>query len=607
MRIRRIVHAILISIVVNVAYSQSFDYTKIENRHPRLLLAKGEEKDYLNYLERHPEIQAFHSQIVEHSVNLLKKALPVYQQNGRRLSVGYESADCIFYLSYTYRMTKDKRFLVRLEREIKALCQFPNWNPAHYLDTSTIAMALAVAYDWCFDDLSEDTKKLICESIVAKAFEAAKTYPGNWFYTLDTNWNSVCNAGLVYAALATFEENQDVSVEIVEKCMATIAQPLRSYAPDGAYPEGYGYWEYGTGLQVLLNAALEKIFGTDNGLSRSKGFLESAYYMLHMVGPSGLCFNYSDCSQNASGCVFPLFWFARKTHDSSILWWEKEKLNHITRENISKMLGRYTPLYLCLTMETDYQVAAEPCQTMWSGDGITPVILARSGWGKNDLFFGAKGGVASHSHAHMDAGSFVFDAMGLRWAMDLGMQNYESLEKYKVDLFNPAQDAQRWEILRMNNWHHNTLTVNGHRHNVNGQAKIVQVFHDSYRCGASIDLTPVLQEDLLNAKRDIALINDAYLEIVDSLSTKEKPSVIQWTMCTPASAKIVGDDKIELTQKDKRVSIFVDTSKPIKLKIWSNEPEHFYDALNVGTLRVGFLTELEPFEDVVLKVRLYPE
>ena len=61
----------------------------------------------------------------------------------------------------------------------------------------------------------------------------------------------------------------------------------------------------------------------------------------------------------------------------------------------------------------------------------------------------------------MDAGSFVFDALGVRWVQDLGMQEYYSLEKENVDLWNMSQNGQRWNVFRYNNLAHNTLTVNG--------------------------------------------------------------------------------------------------------------------------------------------------
>lgn len=59
----------------------------------------------------------------------------------------------------------------------------------------------------------------------------------------------------------------------------------------------------------------------------------------------------------------------------------------------------------------------------------------------------------------MDAGSFVYEKNGVRWAMDLGMQNYFSLESKGVDLWNQSQEGQRWDVFRLNNMAHNTLTI----------------------------------------------------------------------------------------------------------------------------------------------------
>jgi len=583
-------------------YSQSFNYNIVNKKgHPRLLLNAGEEDQLLRTIHTQPGFLKIHQMIIDKCDKLLKMPVVFYHIEAKRLQAGYECSERIFYLSYAYRITHDKKYLYRVEPEIKSLCSFPNWNPNHYLDTSTITMSLAIAYDWLYDQLSSELKTLISEAIVKKGFNSSKTRPGNWFYSLNTNWNSVCNAGLVYGALAIFDVEPRASADIIEKCMNTIHLPLQSYAPDGAYPEGYDYWEYGTELQVLLNAELENIFGTDNGLTQSKGFLESAYYMLHMVGPSGYCFNYSDCSNSLPTCNLTTFWFAKEVKDSSILWWEKDRLD---RSQIS--IGRYSPLLLTLLKDIKFNKISKPKQTMWVGRGIMPVVLVRSGWKLNSIFFGIKGGLAFHSHAHMDAGSFVFDALGVRWAMDLRSQEYESLEKAKVDLFNGKQDGQRWKILRMNSLHHNTLTINGHYHDVNIPATIKEVIISKKMRGATIDLSGVLKADLKSATRTAVLINNKYLQIVDSLTANEQMAQIQWTMCTSATAKIVSSDTILLRQKGKMLDLIVDSPEQIKLRIWSNEPEHFYDAPNSGTVRVGFVMQLKPNEKGVLRVRLIP-
>ena len=128
-----------------------------------------------------------------------------------------------------------------------------------------MVMALAIGYDWLYDSLQPDTRRVVREAIIEKGFDAAKNTRHARFYTAKNNWNSVCNSGLAYGALALFEEIPEISKGIIEKCMETNPKAMVGYGPDGGYPEGFGYWGYGTSFQVMLIAALESAFGTDNG------------------------------------------------------------------------------------------------------------------------------------------------------------------------------------------------------------------------------------------------------------------------------------------------------------------------------------------------------
>jgi hypothetical protein len=81
---------------------------------------------------------------------------------------------------------------------------------------------------------------------------------------------------------------------------------------------------------------------------------------------------------------------------------------------------------------------APPKSTMWAGTEQKPrcinaYIMDRY---KRDLNVAMKGGSVSVNHAHMDIGSFVMDADGVRWAMDFGMQDYESLESKGIQPFS---------------------------------------------------------------------------------------------------------------------------------------------------------------------------
>ncbi len=47
------------------------------------------------------------------------------------------------------------------------------------------------------------------------------------------------------AALALADEEPELAGEILEAAIESIRRPMAAYAPDGAWPEGPGYWNCG--------------------------------------------------------------------------------------------------------------------------------------------------------------------------------------------------------------------------------------------------------------------------------------------------------------------------------------------------------------------------
>lgn len=208
------------------------------------------------------------------------------------------------------------------------------------------------------------------------------------------------------------------------------------------------------------------------------------------------------------------------------------------------------------------------------------------------------------SHAHMDAGSFVYERDGVRWAIDLSHQDYYSLESKGVDLWNQEQNGQRWEVFRLGNQAHSTITVNGQRHIVDSKAEIIQKWEEKSKKGALVDLTSVYNPYLEKAEREVWLDRRNDLRITDRLENKAEATSIQWVMVTSADAEIVSDDTIVLRKDGKKMEMRVSSDCDFSLRIWSNDPPHDYDAPNPGTLRVGFVSNLEPSAKVDYHVTL---
>ena len=188
---------------------------------------------------------------------------------------------------------------------------------------------------------------------------------------------------------------------------------MEDYQPDGAYPEGYSYWGYGTSFNVMFLSAMEKAFGKEYGLTVNPGFFKSAEYLLNMTGPTGNPFNYSDAGQG--GEMHPaMFWFAGRMGDPSLLWSDMYQMVNKKPSN-----DRLLPAVMIWSAGLKMDKITNPSKKIWIGGGKNPVALMRTSWtDPNAIYAGLKAGSPSVNHAHMDVGSFIMDADGVRWEMD---------------------------------------------------------------------------------------------------------------------------------------------------------------------------------------------
>ncbi|ODS81007.1 MAG: heparinase [Cytophagaceae bacterium SCN 52-12] len=563
---------------------------QLGGEHPRILIRKGDIESLRDGIPGSAIKSRIHHDILEACDAILKMPQLERELEGRRLlGKSRESLRRIFYLSYGYRMTGKQAYLKRAEEEILTVCHFSDWNPSHFLDVGEMTMSVAIGYDWLYDKLSEETRQLAREAIVEKGIKPSYNKDYNWFVKGTNNWNQVCHAGMVFGALAIAEFHPELSADVIQRAIEFVPNSMQFYAPDGAYPEGYMYWDYGTTFNVLLIDAIEKAFGEDFGLSRQEGFLETASYEQNMIGPSLLVHNWGDSGPGAT--LSPaLFWFARKTNDPTLLWFQ----NKIITDGKKRFTGdRILPALLLWAGAMEVDRIGPPSEKVWTGQGKSPVGLMRTSWTDPEpVFVGFKAGSASVSHAHMDAGSFVIDAKGERWAMDFGMQNYHSLESRGVNLWNMAQDSERWKVFRYNNFVHNTITVNDQLHNVKGYSKIERSSDQPDNMFFTTDLTEMFTPHIGKAKRAIGLQDKSRVVIRDEITTDRNGAKVRWSFLTPAKARIVGNDLVELTQNGKTMYLQFQSSAGLALKTWSTVSPNDYDADNGDTMIVGFEAEL---------------
>ena len=599
MRLFTVVIALLLSVVATA--QTHLDYSKLAD-HPRLILKKGDIEAVKQKVEADQPLRIVHDVIERRANEFIPLEPTKYRMVGKRLLGRCRAVlERVCYCSYMYLVSGDEVYARRAEKEMLAAADFVSWNPSHFLDVGEMVTALAIGYDWLYDWLSPESRKVIEDAIIEKGLRASDNK--RWWSKSHNNWNQVCNGGLVMGALAVYERVPEEAQKVIAEALQGNPKAQEAYGPDGVYPEGFGYWEYGTWYEVMLIESLRTALGTSCNLEKAPGFLESAKFMNFMVAPTGAVYNFSDCT-NPMNVVNPLlYWFALETGDMSLVWQDRQTL---LNEEQFRGINRQAPIAMLFAARCDTKNIKPITEKCWYGDGCQPLFLYRSNFdSKEASFLGIKGGSPMNSHAHMDSGSFIYEWGGVRWAAELGSQDYHSLESKGIGLWKKGQQSDRWRVYRLNNYSHNTLTINEQLHQYKGMATMEKVVKKKKSQGAQFDLSSLFV-DTKSVKRTITIDHTDKLTCIDQIEAYNRECKVRWNMCTFAKARIVDETTISLTQDGKEVLLRAVSPKGVKAYIMSNNSGTWYDVKNKGS-RVGFATTIDAEGRCTLKVEIIPQ
>ena len=509
--------------------------------HPRLLVTAADWPRLRAQAAADANYRAFTTGVIAMARARLAAPAPVRELVGRRLlSVSRRVFADVLFFAAAHHLDGDPVFLATAERNLLAAAAFSDWNPSHFLDVAEMSAALALGYDWLHADLSPSTRATLRKAILEKGLRpgldpAARI---NWWHTRDNNWNQVCLGGLTLGALAIADEEPAAARDVLALLASNYTHGLKPYAPDGIYPEGPGYWTYGGHYTALTLASLRSALGSDHLMPDTAAYFAGARVQTLLTAPSGIPFTFADCG--ASGGPDPLlFWFAHRLDAPELLSGQYRHFSpFVPREKAS--WGDFGLIFPLLYWQQPPAPTDAPWEA-WQGGGPVPIAVFR-GPGKDArrFYLAVKGGSPSDSHAHMDGGSFVFETDGVRWAEDLGMQQYHALEKAGLDIWDCSQAGERWRVFRYTNHAHNTLTLDGALHQARARVRLTD-FSAPPTPKISADLAPVLGPGVTRALRTFRPHADADgLTITDTLAGLRPGTKVTWTLVTRAEASPKG-------------------------------------------------------------------
>ncbi|PWN36949.1 uncharacterized protein FA14DRAFT_159220 [Meira miltonrushii] len=331
------------------------------------------------------------------------------------------------------------------------------WNPTHFLDLAELTAAFAIGYDWLYYAWTPQQRTALAWSIVTQGLQnGVQAYqPKNewsWWQTTNGNWNCVCNSGLLLGALALGSEDPSgtAATNIIANTIPNMkGNCMQAVYDDGTWTETANYWYFGTDALARAYSALMTATGSDQGLMASNpNWPKTGDFHMYVSGNAGM-FYYGDngpnkYSTNANG----MFLWGTIAQNPSYALFQRDRAD------------APDPLSM-------FWYDTRTKGGFWNGQALDQYFNNDAGtWGSmrsswtdfSGTYVAMKSSNATghQTHGDLDAGDFVIDALGTRWAGEFGSANYLSTDYFKSE----AQDAVRWEYYRKGTQGQNTIVLN---------------------------------------------------------------------------------------------------------------------------------------------------
>jgi hypothetical protein len=380
----------------------------------------------------------------------------------------------IHHLALAECLEAEGRFVESLERDLNALCGHRTWvMPAHDagltnfegtqvtidLGSSARAWSLATILYWLGDSLAPE----VCDRVRAEVrrrvldpyLDAMREggIRGNWWIKGTNNWNAVCNAGVVGAALALVDSAEE-RAEFVAGMELSLPYFISGFSEDGYCSEGMGYWAYGFGHYMMLGHMVRDATRGRLDLFADPKLQRIALYPIDIQIQPGIAPAFADCGVGARPDTATLALIDRAWPD--LLPGRVRLTSSLSGGVIPTALHAFAPE----PAESEPEFVAElPLQT-WFPDAC--VLVSRSAPGTAPAFgIALKGGHNAEHHNHNDVGSFTLAVAGRPLLLDPGGEVYT----------RRTFSAQRYESDVLNSYGHPVPLVAGMRQSTGAQAR----------------------------------------------------------------------------------------------------------------------------------------
>lgn len=498
--------------------------------HPRLLMSDDRLAALKAQAAADPVLDKAVRAVLAQADKELQLPLPEYQGVG---PWGTSGKNHVYALGFAYRWTGDEKYARKVEQDLLAVVAFKDWNPqGSFLNTAEISHAVGLGFDWCYPALGQETRQKLSAGLLTNGIKPYLTAFDNkvWWTRTAFNWNQVCNGGTLMGMLGIAEVDPTLTTQVLNRASTSLPLALTTYNEDGLWPEGLDYWQYATEYTVWALAGLESALGTDLGIGdarRFPGLSRTGEAAIFGAGPFRQYVNFADTLENKKRWGMPY-----------LFWLDAHYGTHSGEAAAMQQWPSVLDIVWYPGPQSPTKVLLPPLDKRFRGK--VELATFRSAWDDpNALFASLKAGYNEVNHGHLDLGVFEMDALGVRWARDLGKDNY-GLPGYFSDR---KAGGQAWNIYRLRSVSHSVPLIDGQDQPLTAQAKMT-----GFRGGIAEVKEPAAVVDLgpaypaaTRAVRGLALVGGRRAVLVQDEFTLDAPHELTWAMTTDAAIQTEGN------------------------------------------------------------------
>ena len=570
----------------------------LKSEHPRLMLTNERIAELKKLQSTDPVLDKYIKAVIASANSIVTRAPLTRTLIGPRLlDVSRELLNRTSHLALAYHFSGDKKYVESAVANMRTVCEFSDWNPSHFLDVAEMSNGVAIGYDWLYPFLSEADRTFIRNGLKTKGLdEYKKIYETAWWAKGDNNWNQVCNGALIVASLAIAETDLKYADEYIPKAIANLPYSNKFYAPDGAWYEGPGYWAYATEYLSYGMSALQTALGTLKNLETTEGLSKTGFAPMLTTGPTNYIFNFADSGENSKGTTSPAMFFMANTYSNS-------DVSNYLHNYMSATSSLAKPFHVVWYRSPSNSAPVVPLDHMLRGE-VNDLVVLRSSWtDKFATWIGVKSGTNSSNHSHLDLGSFELDAGGVRWAKDLGSDDY-NLDGY----WTMGVGGKRWSYYRLGSLSHNVPILGNNNQYELAKATFSSTSLNVSEPNAILDLSQAYRDYSSKSTRKISLVNNRKDVVIEDDFVIKSAIEVAWGMTTDQSIEILPSGKAILrnatiTTKTLEAEIISPTGAKFTIESASKSAP---EKLNTGTQRL-MVRIANQIGNVKLQIKLSPK